>query len=152
MATSASGRSDCAPACRTTLTNGNGNAASIKAAIGRPAAPASTFDDVRAGFEAAWGELLPTLAEADFQARSSRLDRAQAGMWDRGEKLPSQQSSSLMRCPCGATFDSHRPAESQIHTPHIYGAQIDDEDEGRPALGGPGERLPELAPQIRTVA
>jgi hypothetical protein len=69
MATSASGRSDCAPACRTTLTNGNGNAASIKAAIGRPAAPASTFDDVRAGFEAAWGELLPTLAEADFQAR-----------------------------------------------------------------------------------
>ncbi len=44
-------------------------------------------------------------------------------MWARGEKLPSQQPSSLMGCPSGATFDSHVPAESQIHTPHIYAAQ-----------------------------
>ncbi|MGN8549548.1 hypothetical protein ACQPTN_34950 [Bradyrhizobium sp. 13971] len=63
--------------------------------------PAATFDDARAGFEAAWGELLPTLTEADFQAwrdHHNWIARKQA-MWDRGEKLPSQQPSSLMRCP-----------------------------------------------------
>ncbi|WP_224741617.1 hypothetical protein [Bradyrhizobium sp. 2S1] len=87
--------------------------------------PAGTFDEARAAFEAEWQQLLPTLTEADFQAWRHQRDwtaRKQA-MWARGEKLPSQQPSSLMRCPCGATFDSHRPAESQIHTPHIYAAQ-----------------------------
>ncbi|WP_338830613.1 hypothetical protein [Bradyrhizobium sp. 27S5] len=87
--------------------------------------PAGTFNQARAAFEAEWELLLPSLTEADFQAwRDQRdwIERKQA-MWARGEKLPSQQPSSLMRCPCGATFDSHRPAESQIHTPHIYAAQ-----------------------------
>ncbi|MDH6688981.1 hypothetical protein AB7M49_000864 [Bradyrhizobium elkanii] len=106
--------------------------------------PAATFDDRRAGFEAAWGALLPTLTEADFQAWRDHRDwiaRKQA-MWDRGEKLPSQQPSSLMRCPCGATFDSHRPAESQIHTPHhlrcAKARRNSTMNEGRPSLGGPG--------------
>ncbi|WP_063619005.1 hypothetical protein [Bradyrhizobium sp. th.b2] len=72
--------------------------------------PAGTFDQARAAFEAEWVLLLPSLTEADFQAwRDQRdwIERKQA-MWARGEKLPSQQQSSLMRCPCGATFDSHR--------------------------------------------
>jgi hypothetical protein len=38
----------------------------------------------------------------------------------RGEKLPSQVSSSMMRCVCGARFDSWKPAESHDHRGHIY--------------------------------
>jgi uncharacterized C2H2 Zn-finger protein len=41
----------------------------------------------------------------------------------RGEKLPSEQQSTLMRCPCGAVFDSWRPYESYQHRWHIYAAQ-----------------------------
>ena len=29
-------------------------------------------------------------------------------MWEKGERLPAQKPSSLMACPCGETFDSHR--------------------------------------------
>lgn len=63
----------------------------------------------RAGFEADWTVLLPGIPEGAFKEyqreRESRaemkIDRA------RGEKLPSQIPSSLMRCVCGVTFDSH---------------------------------------------
>ena len=87
--------------------------------------PAGSFEEARAAFEAEWQQLLPTLTAANFEAWRDQRDwiaRKQA-MWARGEKLPSQQPSSLMSCPCGATFDSHRPTESQIHAPHIYAAQ-----------------------------
>jgi len=40
-------------------------------------------------------------------------------MWEAGEKLPSQAPSSLMRCPCGEVFDSHRLDNTVIHVPHI---------------------------------
>ncbi|MGY4224295.1 hypothetical protein ACVMIH_001656 [Bradyrhizobium sp. USDA 4503] len=89
---------------------------------------ATTFKEARAAFELAWARLLPTRTDADFKAWRDQRDwteRKQA-MWDRGEKLPSQQPSSLMRCPCGATFDSHRPAESYAHREHIYAAQKTD--------------------------
>jgi hypothetical protein len=46
-------------------------------------------------------------------------------MGARGEKLPSQIPSSLMRCVCGTTFDSWRPAESYNHRGHIYAAQAE---------------------------
>ncbi|GIQ78448.1 hypothetical protein [Bradyrhizobium sp. RD5-C2] len=90
--------------------------------------PAETFEQARTAFEAEWQLLLPTLTEADFQAWRDQRDwteRKQA-MWARGEKLPSQQPSSLMRCPCGVMFDSHRPAESHVHRQHIYAAQKKD--------------------------
>src|SRR5438445_295125 len=29
-------------------------------------------------------------------------------MWERGEKLPSQRPTPIMRCPCGELFDNHR--------------------------------------------
>jgi hypothetical protein len=48
--------------------------------------------------------------------------------WARGDKPSSQIPSSLMRCVCGDTFDSHKPAESYDHRVHIYAAQA----EGRP--------------------
>jgi hypothetical protein len=47
-------------------------------------------------------------------------------MWERGEKLPSQIPSTLMRCRCGETFDSHRLEHTLIHVPHII-ATVDDE-------------------------
>jgi hypothetical protein len=44
-------------------------------------------------------------------------------MWERGERLPSQKPSSLMTCPCGEVFDSHRPEQTLVHVPHITAAQ-----------------------------
>jgi hypothetical protein len=44
-------------------------------------------------------------------------------MWARGEKLPSQKPSSLMTCPCGVRFDSHRLEHNLVHVPHISAAQ-----------------------------
>lgn len=87
--------------------------------------PATSFEDARAAFESAWERLLRTRTEADFEAWRHWRDWTERkyAMWERGEKLPSQIPSSLMRCTCGATFDSHRPAENQIHAPHIYAAQ-----------------------------
>jgi hypothetical protein len=40
-----------------------------------------------------------------------------------GEKLESETPNTLMRCPCGAMFDSWKPAESYPHRAHIYAAQ-----------------------------
>jgi hypothetical protein len=82
---------------------------------------AETFDEARADFEQAWLVFLSNRTEADFQAwRDQRdwTDRKYA-MWERGERLPSQTPSSLMRCPCGETFDSHRLEHTVIHVPHI---------------------------------
>jgi hypothetical protein len=41
----------------------------------------------------------------------------------RGEKLPTEFPNSMMRCICGITFDSHKPAENYDHRAHIYAAQ-----------------------------
>jgi hypothetical protein len=40
-------------------------------------------------------------------------------MWEAGERFPSQKPSSLMKCPYGETFDSHRLENTLIHVPHI---------------------------------
>ena len=86
---------------------------------------ASGFDDARIGFEADWKDLLPEVPEGAFEEwREGRYWTAQKyAMWERGEKLPSQIPSSLMRCVCGAQFDSWKPAESYDHRAHIYAAQ-----------------------------
>ena len=83
---------------------------------------AATFDQARIYFEAAWQALLPTLTEADFDRWREARDRTaeKYAMWERREKLPSQKSNSMMRCPCGEMFDSHDPAGSYIHRTHIY--------------------------------
>jgi hypothetical protein len=47
------------------------------------------------------------------------LDREKYAMWEAGERFPSQKPSSLMKCPCGETFDSHRLENTLIHVPHI---------------------------------
>jgi hypothetical protein len=81
----------------------------------------ATFDQARAEFEAAWQVFLSKRTEADFQAwRDQRTRTARKyAMWERGERMPSQKPSSLMRCPCGEVFDSHRLEHTLIHVPHI---------------------------------
>jgi hypothetical protein len=39
--------------------------------------------------------------------------------WRRGERMPSQKPNSLLPCPCGQVFDSHRLEETVVHVPHI---------------------------------
>jgi hypothetical protein len=62
---------------------------------------------------------------ADFQAWRDQRDwtTRKYAMWQAGERLPSQKPSSLMRCPCGEIFDSHRLENTVIHVPHMTAAQ-----------------------------
>ena len=59
-------------------------------------------------------------SEADFQEWRERDWTARKyAMWEAGERLPSQRPTSIMRCTCGESFDSHRLDESLIHVPHL---------------------------------
>jgi hypothetical protein len=84
---------------------------------------AATFDEARADFEGAWKIFLSKRTEADFQEWRDQRDwtAIKYAMWERGEKLPSQKPSSLMTCPCGKIFDSHRLEDNLMHAPHISG-------------------------------
>jgi hypothetical protein len=90
---------------------------------------AETFDHARAGFEEAWAVFLSKRTPADFQAWRDQQDWTERkyAMWARGERMPSQKPSSMMRCPCGETFDSHRLEHTLIHVPHITKAHQADE-------------------------
>jgi hypothetical protein len=59
--------------------------------------------------------------EADFRAWRSQRDwtARKYALWDADERLPSQKPSSMMHCPCGEMFDSHRLENTLIHVPHI---------------------------------
>jgi hypothetical protein len=59
--------------------------------------------------------------ETHFQAWRDQRDwtARKYAMWEAGEKFPSQKPSSMMRCPCGEMFDSHRLENTLIHVPHI---------------------------------
>jgi hypothetical protein len=89
---------------------------------------AETFEAARAAFEAAWQRILLTRTGADFQEWRDQRDftARKYAMWERGERMPSQKPNSMMRCPCGETFDSHRLADNRIHVPHIRAAQAAD--------------------------
>jgi hypothetical protein len=82
---------------------------------------AETFDQARAGFEGAWPVFLSKRTEADFQTWRDARDWTERkyAMWERGERMPSQKPNTLMRCPCGKTFDSHRLEHTLIHVPHM---------------------------------
>jgi hypothetical protein len=47
-------------------------------------------------------------------------------MWEVGELLPSQKPNTMMRCPYGERFDSHRLEHTVVHAPHITAAQAAD--------------------------
>jgi hypothetical protein len=82
---------------------------------------ASSFEAARAAFEAAWQDYLPKRTEADFQAWRDQQDWTERkyAMWERGERMPTQKPNSLMTCPCGQVFDSHRLEKTVVHVPHI---------------------------------
>jgi hypothetical protein len=82
---------------------------------------AATFDEARTDFENAWRVFLSKRTEADFRAWRDQRDwtARKYEMWTTGEKLPSQKPGSMMRCPCGEMFDSHRLENTLIHVPHI---------------------------------
>jgi hypothetical protein len=69
-------------------------------------------------------DLLPHIRAGAFnEYRRDRDRRAEIrAIHSRGERLPSEAPSPLMRCVCGVTFDSHKPAESYDHSLHIYAA------------------------------
>jgi hypothetical protein len=89
---------------------------------------AATFDQARGEFEQAWRIFLSNRTETDFQAWRHQRDQTarKYAVWERGELLPSQKPNSMMCCPCGETFDSHRLADNLIHVPHITAAQATD--------------------------
>jgi hypothetical protein len=87
---------------------------------------AATLDQARADFEAAWRIFLAKRTEADFQAWRDQQEWTEQKypMWKRGERLPAQRPNSLMTCPCGQMFDSHRLEDTVIHVPHITASAI----------------------------
>jgi hypothetical protein len=106
-----------------TPTLGNGLAGSHPREI--QSGTSATFDDARAEFASAWAVFLANRTAADFQAWRHDRDwtKRKYAMWKRGELLPSQKPDTMMRCPCGITFDSHDPAGSYVHRQHIYAKQ-----------------------------
>jgi hypothetical protein len=64
---------------------------------------------------------LANRTEADFQEWRDQHDwtARKYGMWETGERLPSQWPTSIMGCARGESFDSHRLKESLIHVPHL---------------------------------
>jgi hypothetical protein len=88
---------------------------------------AATFEEARTGFEATWKALLPEIPDGAFEEyRYDRKSRAEMrAIRARGEKLPSEVFSKIMRCVCGVQFDSWKPDESYNHRAHIYAAQAE---------------------------
>jgi hypothetical protein len=89
---------------------------------------AMTFEAARSDFDAAWHRFASRRTEADFQAWRDHRDAMarKYEMRERGERFASEIPNSMMRCPCGEMFDSHRPADNLIHVPHITQAQRTD--------------------------
>ena len=86
---------------------------------------AETFEAARDAFEQARSVIIPALPAGAFDEWRRDHDwRADLNARRaRGEKLWTEFPSSLMRCVCCGVFDSHKPAESYDHRPHIYAAQ-----------------------------
>jgi hypothetical protein len=83
--------------------------------------PAATFDHARVAFEGAWRAFLTKRTPVDFQTWRDQRDWTERkyAMQERGERMPTQKPSSLLKCPCGEVFDSHRLEHTLIHVPHI---------------------------------
>jgi|GEM_PF-1417683 len=77
---------------------------------------AASFEEARVGFEVDWRDLLPRIPDGAFDEWRHQRDFTEEkyAAWARGEKLPSQIPSSIMRCVCGVRFDSWKPAEPDL--------------------------------------
>jgi hypothetical protein len=82
---------------------------------------AATLEQARADFEAAWRVFWRNEPRLTFRRGvTSKIGPLEKyAMWEAGEKFPSQTPNSLIRCPCGQVFDSHRLENTLIHVPHI---------------------------------
>ncbi|MBR1302173.1 hypothetical protein [Bradyrhizobium sp. AUGA SZCCT0042] len=82
---------------------------------------ASTFEQARVGFEAAWKDYLPRCTEADLtEHRRQRAWTAwKYAMHDAGLPLPTQLASGRARCLCGAAIDI------AVTDHHVYHAHMD---------------------------
>ena len=85
---------------------------------------AADFEQARADFEEAWRVFSARRTEADYQAWRNQRDwtARKYAMQERGGLMPSQKPNSMMRCPCGTAFDSHKLEHTLIHVPHITAA------------------------------
>jgi hypothetical protein len=88
---------------------------------------AASFEQARAGFEAAWKEYLPRCTEADFtdHRRQRAFTAWKYAMHDAGLRLPTQFTSGRARCFCGAAIDIASADR------HIYGAHMMDSQDAR---------------------
>jgi hypothetical protein len=68
---------------------------------------AADFEAARAEFEAAWREYLPKCTEADFAEyrRKEAWTAWKYAMRDAGCRMPTQSTSGVARCFCGATIE-----------------------------------------------
>ncbi|WP_028164159.1 hypothetical protein [Bradyrhizobium elkanii] len=87
---------------------------------------AETFEAARADFEAAWEALLANRTEADFQAwqQSQVFTAWKHAMWEAGMKLPTQTTSGVSRCFCGATIDI-AGTEAHVYSEHMIRGTAD---------------------------
>jgi hypothetical protein len=117
MATSVPARLRNELAFRSTRIHGAGRAATQVSARGA----ATTFDQARAEFEDAWAVFLSNRTNADFREwrRQRDFTERKYAVWKTSERFPSQRPNTIMRCPCGEAFDSHRLEHTLIHVPHI---------------------------------
>jgi hypothetical protein len=80
------------------------------------AGTAETFEAARTAWQVAWERFLPLRRPEDFEEwrrhRRYEADKL-AG------RLPPTKPTTVMRCACGMDFDSHVPAQTQAHLPHI---------------------------------
>jgi hypothetical protein len=79
----------------------------------------------RAEFEVEWQDYLSRCTEAEFVEYRRQRDWTAKKYANRGtgERFPSEKPTSMMRCPCGETFNNHRLEHSMVHVPHITAAQ-----------------------------
>jgi hypothetical protein len=79
---------------------------------------ATTFDQAREQFEAAWHVFLAKRTEADFE--EWRYDRDftawKYAMWDAGMKMPTQTQDGRSRCFCGAEITNANAGDHRRRT------------------------------------
>ncbi|WP_315705077.1 MULTISPECIES: hypothetical protein [unclassified Bradyrhizobium] len=81
---------------------------------------ASTFDQARQAFEAAWTDFVSRRSPADFETwrRHHAFTAWKYAMWDAGCRMPAQNSTGRSRCFCGATIELGT-TEAHIYAHHM---------------------------------
>jgi hypothetical protein len=85
---------------------------------------AADFETARSEFAAAWERYLPRCTEADFEEyrREEAWTAWKYAMWDAGCRMPTQYTSGVSRCFCGATIDL-KSTEAHVYSAHMKDLQ-----------------------------